>query len=76
MLSVDEVVRCIEEEPEINDVHHIHLEAHLDFNNDVTLSVSNRVMERMEEKLQDMFNIEHMTFQCEYQRDDNKQIIV
>ena len=85
-IDVDEVVKAIESEPEIADVHHIHiwklndhqinLEAHLDFNDDVLLSVSNKVMDKLETKLHDGFDIEHTTFQCEYGRDDNKEIII
>ncbi len=85
-INVDEVVKAIESEPEIEDVHHIHiwklddnhihLEAHLDFNDDVPLSVSNKVMEKLETKLHDDFDIEHTTFQCEYGRDDKKEIII
>ncbi|RRS30165.1 MAG: cobalt transporter [Epsilonproteobacteria bacterium (ex Lamellibrachia satsuma)] len=85
-IDVDEVVHAIEEEPEIEDVHHIHvwklddnhihLEAHLDFKEDLPLSLSNRVIERLEKKLHDMFEIEHTTFQCEYGRDDSKEKIV
>ena len=80
------MVKAIEAEPEIADVHHIHiwklndhqvnLEAHLDFNEDVTLSASNRVIDRLEKKLHDAFDIEHTTFQCEYGREDNKEKIV
>jgi len=78
-VNVEDVVASIEEEAEIKNVHHIHiwklddnhihLEAHLDFNEDVPLSVSNAV------KLHDTFDIEHTTFQCEYARDDNKEVI-
>ncbi len=85
-IDVDEVVKAIEAEPEIADVHHIHiwklndhqinLEAHLDFKEDVALSVSSRVIDRIEKKLHDMFDIEHTTFQCEYGREDNKEKIV
>ena len=85
-IDVDEVVKAIESEPEIKDVHHIHiwklndhqinLEAHLDFNEDVPLSVSNKVMDKLEKKLHDYFDIEHMTFQCEYDRNDQKKIII
>jgi len=84
-INVDEVVQSIEEEAEIKDVHHIHiwklddnhihLEAHIDFNKDVPLSVSNKIMDRLEKKLHDHFDVEHTTFQCEYDRDDKKEII-
>ena len=85
-IDVNHIVDSIEAEPEIENVHHIHiwklddhqinLEAHLDFCEDVTLSVSNAVIDRIEKKLHDTFEIEHTTFQCEYNRDDNKEIII
>ncbi len=85
-IDVDEVIKAIEDESEIANVHHIHiwklndhqinLEAHLDFSEDVTLSASNRVIDRLEKKLHDTFDIEHTTFQCEYGREDNKEKIV
>jgi len=85
-INIEEIVASIEQESAIKDVHHIHiwklddnhihLEAHLDFNEDVKLSESNRVMEELEKKLHDAFDIEHTTFQCEYERDDSKEIII
>ena len=85
-ININKVVDAIVEENEIKNVHHlhiwklddnrIHLETHLDFNEDVSLSVSNRVIERLEKKLHDSFDIEHTTFQCEYERDDNKKIVI
>jgi cobalt-zinc-cadmium efflux system protein len=85
-IDIEELVKSIQEESEIEDVHHIHiwklddkrihLEAHLDFNEDVPLSVSNAVIARLEKKLHDAFDVEHTTFQCEYDRDDNKEMIV
>jgi len=84
-IDVDDIVQTIEEEREIKNVHHIHvwklndhqinLEAHLDFNEDVTLSQSNTVIERLEHKLHDTFDVEHTTFQCEYERNDLKDVI-
>ncbi len=84
-INVDDIVQSIEEEKEIKNVHHIHiwklddnhihLEAHLDFNEDVRLSESNRVIDELEKKLHDTFDVEHTTFQCEYARDDNKEVI-
>ena len=84
-INIEHVAASIQAESEIKNTHHIHiwklddnnihLEAHLDFNDDVTLSVSNRVIERLEKILHDKHGIEHTTFQCEYERDDNKEII-
>jgi len=85
-IDIDAVVDTIEEEEEVQNAHHIHvwklddhrihLEAHLDFYEDVPLSVSNAVIDRLEKKLHDSFDIEHTTFQCEYERDDEKEIII
>ena len=85
-IDIDRVVALITEQSAIAGVHHIHIwrlndhrihfEAHLDFKEDVSLSQSNRVIEALERKLHDNFDIEHTTLQCEYNRDDNKSIIV
>lgn len=85
-IDLDKVIDVITQEKEIQNVHHIHiwklddhsihLEAHLDFNENITIRESNRVIEALEHKLHDKFGIEHTTFQCEYERDDNKNYIV
>jgi len=84
-INVEEIAQSIEDEKEIKNVHHIHiwklddnhihLEAHLDFKTDVTLSESNRVIDKLEKKLHDAFDIEHTTFQSEYEREDSKKVI-
>ncbi len=85
-VEIDKIVKEIEKEPEIKDVHHVHIwqlddnhvhfEAHLNFKDDVMLSVSNRVIDELEKKLYDIFHIDHTTFQCEYERNDKKGVIV
>jgi len=85
-IDIEKVVALIKEEGSIEGVHHIHLwrlddhrihfEAHLDFKDDLTLSESNKIVEILEQKLHDHFEIEHTTLQCEYNRDDDKSIIV
>ncbi|WP_297442345.1 cation diffusion facilitator family transporter [Sulfurimonas sp.] len=85
-IDIDTVAAFIEEDVKIKNVHHmhiwklddhrIHLEAHLDFKQNLTLSESNAVIETFEHKLHDTFSIEHTTFQCEYNRDDNKKRVV
>ena len=84
-IDMDTLIQAIESEPTIENVHHIHLwklddhrihlEAHLDFHEDLSLSASNTVTETLEKKLHDTFDIEHTTFQCEFDRDDNKEVI-
>ncbi|HIP15094.1 MAG TPA: cation transporter [Sulfurimonas autotrophica] len=85
-VDIDEIVKFIIQEKVVANVHHlhiwklndyrVHLEAHLDFNEDVTLSESNKVIETLEKTLHDIFGIEHTTFQCEYNREDDKSLIV
>ncbi len=85
-IDVDELVKFITQEKKIANVHHlhvwklddhrIHLEAHLDFSEDIKLSDSNKVIGVLEKTLHDTFGIEHTTFQCEYNTDDNKSLIV
>lgn len=57
------------------DDHHIHLEAHLDFHENLTLEESNNIIDNLENKLHNNFEITHATFQCEFNRNDDKSII-
>jgi len=57
------------------DDHRIHLEAHLDFNENISLKESTEVIDRLEATLNETFHITHTTFQCEYNRCDNKEMI-
>lgn len=72
--------------PEIKNVHHIHiwqlnekenhLEAHIDFYEDITLSQFDEILNRVEEILYHQFGINHVNIQPEFQKDDAKDIIV
>ena len=85
-IELENVVHSITSLPEIKNIHHIHLwklddhrinlEAHLDFNDNITLEASGKVIDRLDEKLHREFGIDHTTFQCEYNRDDDKSIVV
>jgi len=85
-INLDNVIKTIEKEPLIKNVHHIHvwklsdhqihLEAHLDFNEDIVISKTNKIIDKLEHNLHDEFKIEHTTFQCEYDRDDKKDKII
>ena len=84
-IDLKKVIEAIESQEGVENVHHIHiwklddnqinLEAHLDMSEDVAISKSCEIIEKLERKLHDMFDIEHTTFQCEYDRDDNKSKI-
>lgn len=85
-LDIEELIALMQKEPQLAHVHHlhlwqlddhrIHLEAHLDFKENVTLDISNQVIDRLEKVLHDRFEITHVTFQCEYERKDDKSVIV
>jgi len=72
--------------PEIKNVHHIHiwqlnehenhLEAHIDFHENITLSQFDIILEKLEEMLFHDFGINHINIQPEYQKNDSKDIIV
>lgn len=85
-LSLEKVSEVICKFPEIKNVHHMHiwqlneqethLEAHLDFYEDVSLSEFDAVLTKVEKVLHDKFGINHVTIQPEHQKDDPKDIIV
>jgi cobalt-zinc-cadmium efflux system protein len=85
-LKLDDVEKAICAEPAVDNVHHmhlwqltdhaVHLEAHLDFRDDLPLSQASRTVECLETMLRERFKITHTTFQCEFGRDDNKNLII
>jgi cobalt-zinc-cadmium efflux system protein len=85
-IQLEDVVQSINIVDLIDNVHHIHLwklddhrvhlEAHLDFKENVTLEDASNVIDLLEDKLHEKFEITHTTFQCEYNRKDNKAQII
>lgn len=79
---VDEL--CVIEK--INNVHHIHVwqlnetethfEAHVDFNNDITLTEFDSILNQIKEILFHKFQINHVTVQPEFGKKGNKDLIV
>ena len=71
---------------EIKNVHHIHiwqlnekethLEAHIDFYRDISLSEFDVILESVESLLHREYGINHVNIQPEYNKDDPKDIIV
>jgi len=84
-LDIDEIVTTITKLENIDNVHHvhlwqlddnrIHLEAHLNFCENISLEESTSVINFLEEQLQKLYGISHVTFQCEYNRCENKELI-
>jgi len=84
-ININEIVNAIETDKNIQNVHHIHLwrlndkmvhlEAHLDFSQNLTLEDTGKVIESLEKLLRHQFHITHTTFQAEYKRADDKSMI-
>lgn len=85
-VDLKEIREAISAFPEIKNVHHMHiwqlnekenhLEAHIDFYEDITLSQFDDILNKVEEVLYHQFGINHVNIQPEYQKDDAKDIIV
>ena len=79
---VDEINRF----ESIKNVHHvhiwqlneeeIHLEAHIDFNEDITLSQFDIILHKIEDLLLHKYDINHVNIQPEFGKDDAKDVIV
>jgi len=54
----------------------IHLEAHIDFEDDITLSQFDVILHKIEELLYHEFDINHVNIQPEFGKCDSKDIIV
>ena len=84
-ISIQELEMVVLKEEAIVNIHHIHLwrlddkhihmEAHLDFKENLTLERSNQVLMALENQLKQKFSITHMTFQSEYNRKDSKSLV-
>ena len=85
-LSLEVIHDAVCKIPEVKNIHHMHiwqlneqethLEAHVDFHKDITLSQFDAVLTKVEEVLFHDFGINHVTIQPEHQKDDPKDIIV
>lgn len=53
-----------------------HLEAHIDFNENISIADFDDILEKIEVILLNDFGINHVNIQPEYRKDDNKNIIV
>jgi len=85
-ISIENVVEKINQLPKVKLLHHVHiwglnddefhLEAHLDFSEDVTLTEFDSVLRQIETVLHNEFQINHVTIQPEFNKKDSKEIIV
>lgn len=85
-INIKEVVREVHQIKGVRKLHHIHvwllsedeihLEAHLDCTEDMTLSEFNLLLQNIEMLLFNKFGINHINIQPEFQKEDPKEFIV
>jgi len=85
-IEVNDIVVSISSLEGVKNVHHvhiwqlneqeIHLEAHIDFHRDITLSVFDTILQEIEEKVFNEFGINHVNIQPEFGKCDSKKVIV
>ena len=85
-IPIKKIVEEINAFSSIKNVHHvhvwqlneeeIHLEAHIDFNEDITLSKFEEILHEIEALVFDKYDINHVNIQPEFGKDDAKEVIV
>ena len=85
-IKVEEIVKVLSTIPPVKNVHHvhiwqlneheIHLEAHVDFHENISLHEFDKVLDEIEEKAYHHFGISHVNIQPEYGKCESDQIIV
>lgn len=85
-LHIKEIVAEISKIETVKNMHHvhiwqlnedeIHLEAHIDFKEDIPISAFDKILDTIQETLRDKFGIDHLNIQPEFNKCDNKDIIV
>lgn len=85
-INIKQLVEAVHQIKEVNKLHHIHvwclnddelhLEAHLDFKKDITLTEFDAILQKIEEILHNDFQINHVTIQPEFNKKDPKDYIV
>jgi cobalt-zinc-cadmium efflux system protein len=85
-IEVQQIVSTITKIPPVKNVHHVHiwqlnenevhLEAHIDFKEDIKLSEFDQILETIEEEVFHKFGINHLNIQPEFGKCDIKKVIV
>ena len=85
-IQVQEIVKTITQIHPIKNVHHVHiwqlneeevhLEAHIDFLEDIRISEFDAILEQIEEAMYHNYGINHVNIQPEFGKCDAKQVIV
>ena len=85
-VHIQKIADAIEAMDMVGNVHHvhiwqlndnqIHLEAHIDFDEDIKLSQFDKILAEIEEKVYHDFGINHINIQPEFGKCDHKELIV
>ncbi len=85
-IQIQHIVEAVSQITSVKNVHHvhiwqlnedeIHLEAHVDFNEDIRLSEFDNILGKIEDTVYHKFGINHVNIQPEFDKPDNKQVIV
>ncbi len=85
-INLEKINKSILQIPEIKNLHHIHIwqlnedevhmEAHVDFYKNITLTEFEKALTKIEEILFNDFGINHINIQPEFQKCDSKDIVV
>lgn len=85
-IPIKQIVEEINNFKAIKNVHHvhvwqlnedeIHLEAHIDFSEDITLSQFDTVLRNIEDLVFNKYDINHVNIQPEFGKEDSKDVIV
>lgn len=85
-IPIKEIVQQISVLPSIKNVHHVHIwqlnedevhmEAHIDFHKNISLSEFDEILEQIEAIVLKDFGINHVNIQPEFDKPDNKEMIV
>ena len=85
-INIEEIVKAVNKIDKVSKLHHVHvwclnddelhLEAHLDFKEDISISKFDEILHQIEKILHDDFQINHVNIQPEYNKPDPKDIIV
>ena len=85
-IPVNKIVEELNAFESIENVHHVHVwqlnehelhfEAHIDFNEDISLSKFDDILQKIEAFLLEKYDINHVNIQPEFRKDDPKDMIV
>jgi len=85
-IKVEDIVNSVNSLEKVNKLHHVHvwslndselhLEAHVDLNENISVEEFDSVLKQIEKLLSEEFDINHITLQPEYNKKDPKDIIV